>query len=531
MEEFHSLLYYHQAKDPLVLEFNMATTSKPIPPNWAIRNDLWCYWGKLYIPPPLRQHVFYALHVNLVAGHPGRDATLFAIRKDYYWPNLRPDVEEWICNCDICQRTKVKPKKPHGELKPIDPVPHPWGVVTSDLITGLPLCRGYDSIWTATDKRTKMVHINETTSTLDSEGLYHLYLQRVWSAHGTSDKLITDRGLQYSSRFTKDANKNLCIETALSTAYHPQTDRQSERTNQSVEQVLRTVISYHQDDWVDWLPVVEFALNNHLTKSLKTTPFYVNYSFHPHIGSLPQIDTPIISVDNFVSHIQQVQKDTKKALEQAAEDMKRFYDRHRSKAPDFDIGQKVLLDNADLAINRPSRKLTEWRSGPFKILEKIGTHAYKLDLPLQWKTVHPVFHVTKLKPYHEDPNHPNFPTPPPDIVEGEPEWEVEKILDTKFTYNRLQFLVKWKGWPDSKNSWEPEKHLENAQDLINNFYRDHLNAPRRLPTRETTGTSLTKKTRKKQKRVQVGNMEFQSLKVQTNVQKWPEGPMSRDATF
>ena len=361
--------YNEQARDPWILKLNMTVEGQSLPAHWERINDLWCHWGKIYVPPPLRPIIFHQLHSDPTAGHPGRDATLFSIRKDYYWPNLRTDIEEWIRRCDTCQRTKVYPKKPHGELKPIDPTPRPWGIVTSDLITGLPPCRGYDSIWTATCKGTKMVHINETKSTLDSEGLYHLYLRRIWSIHGTSDKIITDRGPQYSSRFAREANKNLQIQTAMSTAYHPQTDGQSERTNQEVEQVLRTVISYHQNDWVDWLPVVEFALNNRFKRSLGTTPFYVNYGFHPQIGSLPRIDTPVVSVENFVSHIQQVQKDTKKSLEQAAADMKQFYDRHRSKAPDFQVGQKVLLDNADLAINRPSRKLADtggkgWCSGP-----------------------------------------------------------------------------------------------------------------------------------------------------------------------
>ena len=110
--------------------------------------------------------------------------------------------------------------------------------------------------------------------------------------------------------------------------------------------------------------------------------------------------------------------------------MKRFYDKNQQAPPDFTIGQNVLLDNADLSINRPSRKLSERRSGPFKILDKIGTHAYRLKLPPQWKNVHPVFHVSKLEPYHEDPSNPNHPRPPPDVIEGEPEWEIEKILDS-----------------------------------------------------------------------------------------------------
>jgi len=193
--------YLAQAQDPLLLKFNMTKEGEEISANWAKPKDLWCYWNKIYVPEVLRQTVFRLLHSAPIAGHPGQQATLFTIRKDYYWPNLKADVIEWVRNCDICQRTKVFPKKPHGELKPIDPTPRPWGIVTSDLITGLPPCRGYTGIWTATCKGTKYVHLAEINDTLDSEGLYKIYLDRVWKLHGTQDKLITDRGPQFASRY------------------------------------------------------------------------------------------------------------------------------------------------------------------------------------------------------------------------------------------------------------------------------------------------------------------------------------------
>jgi hypothetical protein len=116
------------------------------------------------------------------------------------------------------------------------------------------------------------------------------------------------------------------IETAFFTVYHPQTDRQSERTNQEVENALRVVVSYQQDDWVDWLPMIEFAPNNWYKESLGTTPFYGNYSFHPQLGSLPHISSPVESVDDFVKHVHNVQKQTESSLEQVAKDMKWFYD-------------------------------------------------------------------------------------------------------------------------------------------------------------------------------------------------------------
>ena len=515
-------LYASQAQDPIILKFNMTREGDDttIPEGWGKRNDLWNYHGKIYIPPEFRQTIFRQLHSSPSASHPGRDATTYNIQKDFYWPRMRQDVHEWVKNCDICQRMKIRPKKPSGHLKPIDVNPGLWKVVTSDLITGLPLCKGYDAIWTATDKGGKMKHIAATTSTLDSKGLYHLYLEHVWKLHGTQDKLICDRGPQYASQYSRETSHALGIQLALSTAYHPQTDGQSERTNQEVEQALRTIVSFHQDDWVDWLPVIEFALNNRFHKALGTTPFYANYGYHPQIGSLPRITSPIESVEDFVTHLHEVQKDTGKALEQAAEDMKRFYDRNRGKTPDFQVGQKVLLDTADLSLNRPSRKLSEKRTGPFEIISKVGTHAYRLKLPLNWKNVHPVFHVSKLDPYHEDPNHPNHPTPPPDVIGEELEWEVEKILDSKFQGGRLLFFVKWLGYPDSDASWEDEINLENSPDIIAEFYKTHPSAPRRLPDGEQTGTSLTKKKRRGRKRI--GCLDHKPLKVQTNVSQWPE---------
>ena len=363
---------------------------------------------------------------------------------------------------------------------------------------------------------------------MTSEDLYHIYLKDVWRLHGTSDKLITDRGPQYSSKFAKGVNKNLQIETALSTAYHPQTDGQSERTNQEVEQALRAVVDHHATDWVDWLPLVEFALNNRFVKSLGTTPFYANNGFHPRIGSLPQIDTNLESVEDFVKHIHQVQEDMKVSLIQAAEDMKKFYDRNHDKTPEYHVKDKVLLDNANLSLTNPVRKLAERRSGPFTIEEVIGTHNYRLNIPLDWKKarVHDVFHVSLLRPYHEDPKKPNFVAPPPEIVQGRKEYEVESILQSRFRGNTLQFLVKWKDYPDCENSWEPEENVANASEEVKAFYKAHSGAPRRLPDGTKLGVPFRRSARKI--RALQEFVPFRPLPLDINVETWPIGPMTSE---
>ena len=522
-------IYQTQSQDPLILEFNKKLEDEPLPHGWKKLEELWTYMGKIYIPPLLRQDIFREMHAKGQAAHPGIKGTTSVITTDYYWPGIRSDVKEWIKTCDTCQRMKNRTKKPHGTLKPIDPVPRFWGVVTTDLVTGLPMCKGFDAIFTATDKRGKIKHIAPTTSSLDSAGFVQLFLDNVWKLHGTSDKIISDRGPQMSSRSFHDTCRKLGIELALSTAYHPQTDGQSERTNQEVEQALRTVISFHQDDWVDWLPVIEFALNNRYHSGLKTTPFYANFGYHPHIGSLPRIQSPIESVEDFIDHLHQIQKDTEKSLEQAAEDMKRFYDRNRNPLPEYEVGQKVLLDNTNLALERPSRKLSERYSGPFEVLEKIGSpaHAYRLKLPSYWKNVHPVWNVSKIHPYHEDPKNPNHPQPPPELVEGEPEWEVEEILGSKFMHNKLVFLVRWKGYSAAEDSWQEERDLENAPAPIAEFYRKFPGAPRRLEDGSKAGKPITKRRRGRKR---IGCLDHQPLLASTDVATWPTGRMTRDVS-
>ena len=134
--------------------------------------------------------------------------------------------------------------------------------------------------------------------------------------------------------------------------------------------------------------------------------------------------------------------------------------------------------------DKPSKKLDDKRYGPFTIIEIVGPHAYKLDLPATMR-IHPVFNTVKLRPYVPDPiiGRPVDPRPPPVITEGEePEWEIEYIKDSKLVRGRLHFLIKWQGYPHEDSTWEPADNLNNADHLIEEFYRRHPSAPRRINT-------------------------------------------------
>ena len=179
--------------------------------------------------------------------------------------------------------------------------------------------------------------------------------------------------------------------------------------------------------------------------------------------------------------MRKTREESQAALNKAAAEMSKYYDAHRSEAPKFQIGDKVYLDGANIHTTRPAKKLDDRRYGPFEITEKVGERAYKLKLPVNWK-IHPVFNVVKLRPYHppETEVQQKPPPPPPILVDEHPEHEVETILDSRMRRGKLQYLVKWEGYPREESSWEPEEHLQNSGESIEDFHRHFPNAPQRI---------------------------------------------------
>jgi hypothetical protein len=217
----------------------------------------------------------------------------------------------------------------------------------------------------------------------------------------------------------------------------------------------------------------------------------------------------------------------RKALEKAAAEMKKFADRKRGPLPDYQVGDKVLLDASHYPSVRPSGKLSERRYGPFTIIKKLSSHNYTLDIPPNWK-IHPTFHVDQLRKYHEDPRNPNFPKPPPDLVGEHEEWEVERILDTRLFGKKKtqQYLVKWKGYTEKDNTWEPMSNLPNAKELVEEF---HLAHPKVVPVPPTRRSSRKQRVRflGVDKDIEPKWTDFQPLVNDTAVTTWPGNPFTK----
>ncbi|MBW0474762.1 hypothetical protein O181_014477 [Austropuccinia psidii MF-1] len=343
-----------------------------------------------------------------------------------------------------------------------------------DFITQFPLSRNFDSILVVVDIFSKIEIFIPTYSSITALDFAEIFISHVFSKHGLPSSIVSDRG----SLFWNQLCQKLKISRDLSTAFHPETDGQTERVNQILEQYLWMYVSYHQDDWHTWLPLAEFAYNNAEHSSTKKSQFFTIYGRNPSFDSIHiSQDTPSGKVS---AKLQSVQQLFKEELESAIKHFKKFADRNRAIPPYFQPGDKVWLASKNINTTRPTNKLSERLLGPFEVFKKIGSHAYHLKFPQQWKSAHPVFHMSLLEPVKQStiPNQHQLP-PPPVIVEEQEEWEVAQVLDSNLKRGTLCYLVEWKGFNEDpeRKAWEPASSLTNSPDLLKDFHSLYPDKP------------------------------------------------------
>jgi hypothetical protein len=251
--------------------------------------------------------------------------------------------------------------------------------------------------------------------------------------------------------------------------------------NQELEQYLRLFVGERQDDWADLLPMAEFQYNNHIHSSTQQTPFFLDSGQHPRMGFEPQQPSQLESVNEFTDRMKLALEEAKSALAKAKDDMARYYNQRRLPTPVYKPGDLVYLDASDIKTTRPSRKLSHRRLGPFPVEKQVSCNAYRLRLPFPMRRLHPVFNIVKLTTAPPDPiprRHPQ-PPPPPEVIEGEDEYLVQKILDSKMFRGRLKFKIKWEGYGPEHNSWEYATEVH-APERVADFYQRNPAAPRQI---------------------------------------------------
>jgi len=370
---------------------------------WREANGIMYKEGKVYVlkDEKLRAEIIRLYYDMPIGGHGGQWKTVELVTRNFWWPGVTKEIKRYVEGCDTCQQNKNCTEQPAGKLMPNSILEKSWMHISADFITKLPLAQGYDSILVVVNRLTKMVHFILTTEKMSAEGLVRLFRDNVWKLYGLPESIISDRGPQFAAGLMQELNEMLGIKSKLSTAFHPQTDGQTEKVNQELEQYLRMFIDHRQEQWPEWLGMAEFAYNNKVHSSTKTLPFKANYKQDPRMGFEGRKKGKYTGAEKFIKKRKEIQKEAKAVLGKVQADIKKYADKKRSDVEEYKVGNLVMLSTKDLKyqmVRRRTKKLMERFIGPYKIKKIISTNAVELELPSTIK-IHLVVNVSRICRY------------------------------------------------------------------------------------------------------------------------------------
>ncbi|GJY81202.1 putative reverse transcriptase domain-containing protein [Tanacetum coccineum] len=350
----------------------------------------------------LRTLIMHESHKSKYSVHPGSDKMYQDMKQLYWWPNMKADIATYVSKCLTCLRVKAEHQKPSGLL--VQPaIPQwKWENITMDFVTKLPRTQsGNDTIWVIVDRLTKSAHFLPMRETDPMDKLARLYLKEVVTRHGIPVSIICDRDPRFTSNFWRSFQKAMGTRLDMSTAYHPETDGQSKEPFNIMKICYALVVDKTLlNGWEGHLPLIEFSYNNSYHASIKAAPFEALYG--------RKCRSPVCWAkvgDARLTGPELVHETTEKIVQikhrmQAAHDRQKSYADVRHKPLEFQVGDRVMLKVSPWkgVVRFGKRgKLNPRYIGPFKVLAKVGTVAYRLELPQQLSRVHSTFHVSNLK--------------------------------------------------------------------------------------------------------------------------------------
>jgi hypothetical protein len=310
----------------------------------------------------------------------------------FWWEKMREDIAEYIARCDKCQRVKAEQQRPTGLLQPLEIPTWKWEDISMDFIVGLPHTRkGNDSIWVIVDRLTKVAHFIPVKTTFETHKLVELYIDNILELHGASKSIVSDRGPQFTAKFWRSLHKAMGTDLHYSSAFHPQTDGQTERVNQVLEDLLRACVLTYGSDWEKSLPYVEFSYNNSYQASLKMAPFEAPYGrkcrtllMWSEVGERTFFGpATIVEAEENVAKVRENPK--------IAQSRQKSYADPKRKDVSFDVGEYVYLRVSPLQGTKRFHvkgKLSPRYVRPYLIVQRIGNVPYKLELLPELARVH-----------------------------------------------------------------------------------------------------------------------------------------------
>jgi hypothetical protein len=440
-----------------------------------MKEGLLCWNDKIVVPnnQNIINQILKEFHNSHIGGHAGITRTLARIRAQFYWKNMREDIRAYVSQCVICQQAKSINTMPAGLLQPL-PIPNQvWEDVAMDFITGLPNSFGYTVIMVVIDRLTKYSHFIAQKADYSSKTVAEAFMNNIVKLHGIPMSIVSDRDKVFTSAFWQNLFKLQGTTLAMSTAYHPQTDGQSEALNKCLEMYLRCFTFQNPKGWYKLIPMAEYWYNTAFHTSAGMTPFKAVYGREApgliRYGSQPS-DPP--DVREQLLQREAIIDQLKGHLRRAQQVMKTNADKKRKEAT-FNVGDKVLVRlqpyRQHSAALRKNQKLSMRYFGPFKVLAKIGTVAYKLELPDTAK-IHPVFHIAQLKEFKGSDVESYIPLPLTTTDIG-PTFVPTKVLDARMIMKgRLQtpqVLVQWGDNDTAEIKWEDFQEIKDNYPTFN----------------------------------------------------------------
>jgi hypothetical protein len=467
---------------------------------------------RLCVPESMRLQVMDETHNVLTeSAHGGYAKTYNRIAATYYWPQMSRDVKRYVSTCDICQKSKPRRHAPIGLLQPI-PIPsHPFEVVSMDFIPELPNSDGFDNILVIVDKLTKYAIFIPTTTSITEKGTADLFFDHVITKFGIPRQVITDRDTRWRGDFWKEICSRMGMKRALTTAYHPQADGQTEILNQNLEISLRAYVGPSRDNWSSHLNGLALAYNSTPHTATGFAPAYLLRGYTPITGttllhSPTSIPRPTGSpasdrlrcgaiIDNNIDNAEALRPEAEEMVEQFTAErhraqealllgqhfQRRAYNRGRL-TTEFNEGDLVLLNPHSLALLKAEkgrgRKLLMKYDGPFEIIKKLSPVSYRLRMPASYG-MHPVLNIAHLEKYQQSP--PEFGERPTKNLQREdfealPEFKVEEIVAERRHKARngrriIQYLTRFKGYSPEDDEWLTTGQLKNAPEAVALWHR------------------------------------------------------------
>lgn len=445
----------------------------------AVSGVLW-HGQRLCLPKDkdLRTICIAECHDSVTGAHFGRDKTMAAVKERFEWDGLATDVERYVATCDACQRNKPSRQLTPGPLMPLALPEEPCLEWTTDMVSGLPRTRrGHNAIQVYVERLCKLKHFVAVRETDGAADMAATFVRTVVRPHGVPASIVSDRDPRMTAHFFKELAKLLGIVLNMSTARHPQTDGQSEKEIQTMITALRAFCNDHQNDWDDYLDMLELGFNSAQQASTGVSPFELLYGRKPRLPidvALNQAGQPKNpAAAKRAERMQQALAFARQKLLAAQERQKRNADRHRRELK-LEEGDEVLLSAEGLRLKGHGNKLCSPYVGPLKVTAVINPNAVTLALPPQLQALHPTFNISRLKPYRDGrdafPARPQRYNRPPPVAladtNGDEESVVESILAKRTTRRgEEQYLVAWRGYPPEENTWEPYENVAECEAL------------------------------------------------------------------